>query len=150
MSRGKSKKKKSKGEYFRQGRRSTRTLEHHVPASFLATAQEYGVSLRMLRDKIITYADEDGLHIEHVSHKNKSGSRIRIIETEQVFPTDRVQSIKKDGLLYIDDVTNTEYRFILENSNGQREQDFIATDLSRKTPKNIKHILVAYSRGGLR
>lgn len=155
MGRRKGNKGKNKKEYFRKGKRSTKTLEHHVPTAFLAYAQEYRISLQVLKAEIVIYQDENGLHLEHASHKNKSGQRIRLRETYSYpehlknKPKSDILSLK-DGLLYIDDLAKTEYFFCLENSNGKTEFSFSATDLSRRTPKQIQQLLSAYSKGGLR
>jgi hypothetical protein len=148
MARGK--KRRDKGDYFRQGKRSTKTLEHHVPTLFLAIAQSYGISLHKLCAQIKTYADDAGLHVEHISYKNKSGQRVRIIETKSFQPPPSDNKYHKDGLVYVDDVTRTEYKFVLENSNGHAEKEVIASDPSKKVSKQLEQLLMVYSQGGLR
>ena len=152
MGRGKKQKnKKSKDEYYRRGNRSTRTLEHHVPTLFLAKAQEYRISLSMLRETVRAWSDEQGLHVMHVSYKNKAGQRIRITETKKLVPLSSDESYQsrrsKDKFLYVDDVALIEYQFVLENTNSQIEHSFSATDLSRKVPGQMEQLLILYSRG---
>jgi len=152
MSRGKSKRrKKAKGDYFRSGSTSTHTLEHHVPALFISKAKEYHVPIQVLRDKIESWIDENGIHIRHISHKNKQGKRIKITETKKFAPSASNQTNSKrystDKLLYVDDIILSEYEFVLENSNSQIEHSFTATDLSKKVPGKMEQILLLYSQG---
>lgn len=152
MSRGKSKRrKKAKGNHFRSGSTSTHTLEHHVPALFIAKAKEYHVPLQVLREKIDSWIDENGIHVMHTSYKNKEGKRIKITETKKFAPLASNQIYQerysKDKLLYVDDIILSEYEFVLETSNSKIEHSFTATDLSKKIPGKMDQILLLYSQG---
>lgn len=151
MGRGRNKKNKTKDDYFRQGKHSTRQSGHFLATLFYAEAESYRIDENIIKSVYKEWSDDEGNHTMTISKKNNKGYRIKIIETEFYQENSGFDQFSVQGHPHVSDRINVKYDFILEHQHGQNDKDtsFSASDISDIVVGNIRKIIKKYQEGGV-
>lgn len=140
--------KKPKEEHYRVGTRlHTEHIDSVVILNWVDIAINLGLSQYDLIEEAKKFQNEDGIHLEYISKKNKLGHRIHVLERKYVVPGTMRDRDPEKWYGRIDDYMKREYIFFMEHNGLKLKNEFIALNYSDDTITQMTAMLTLYKSG---